>query len=311
MTDLIIVGAGTAGMTAAIYACRAGMTVTLFEKAIYGGQIINTPSIENYPGLPGVAGADFAQSLYSQATALGATVRFSEITGVELAGNIKTVHTANESAHAKAVILAGGSAPRALDCPGGEMFVGRGLSYCATCDGAFHRGKDVAVIGGGNVAINDALVLSDLCRKVYLVHRSAAFRAEERSLELLRQKDNVEFLPNSVTAEISGDTALEKIAVKSLLTGDVLTLAVSGVFVAIGSIPNTGAYAGQIDLDERGYIRAGENCQTNLPGVFTAGDIRAKTVRQLVTAAADGATAALAAKDYTMEWLDSGAASAK
>ena len=302
MTDLIIVGAGTAGMTAAIYACRAGMTVSLFEKTIYGGQIINTPSIENYPGLPGVAGADFAQALYDQATALGATVNFAEITGTELAGNVKTLHAGQQSSSAKSVILAGGSAPRALDCPGGQAFVGRGLSYCATCDGAFHRGGDVAVIGGGNVAINDALVLSDLCRKVYLVHRSAVFRAEQRALELLRQKDNVEFLPNCVTAELTGATSLQKIAVKNLLTQQLRTLEVSGVFVAIGSVPNTAVYAGQIDLDDRSYIRAGEDCKTNLPGVFAAGDIRAKGIRQLVTAAADGATAALAAKDYVMNW---------
>lgn len=299
MTDLLIVGAGTAGLTAAIYGVRAGLAVRVLEQTIYGGQIINTSSIENYPGMPGVSGADFAVALYSQARELGAEILYENIGAAGLAGAPKTVTTDKGVHEAGAVIIATGARPRKLGCPGEEQWLGRGVSFCATCDGAFYRGKDVAVVGGGNVAVDDALVLSGLCRKVHVIHRSAEFRAEERQLALLRAKDNVEFHTHTAVKEIAGDRSLEKVLVANTVTGESGEIPLAGVFVAVGSEPDNRLFAHEVQLDAAGYVIAGEDCRTNLPGVFAAGDTRTKKVRQIVTAAADGAVAAMAAKEYS------------
>lgn len=298
MTDLLIVGAGTAGLTAAIYGIRAGLKVDILEQSMYGGQIITTMSIENYPGMPGISGADFATALYQQARDLGANFLTGTVQSAQLTGQPKKVLTDKGEYLAKAVILATGATPRSLEAPGGKEFIGRGVSFCATCDGAFHRGKDVAVVGGGNVAVDDALILSGLCRTVYLIHRRSRFSGEAMVVSQLQQKENVVFLTDSTVAEVSGDQSVRQIRVENLQDQTQRTLEVSGVFVAIGSTPNNQPFADQIKLDERGYIPAGEDCRTDVEGVFAAGDNRRKQVRQIITAAADGSVAALAAKDY-------------
>lgn len=298
MTDLLIIGAGTAGLTAAIYGVRAGLSVEVLEQTIYGGQIISTTSIENYPGMPGVSGVDFANALHAQARDLGVHIRYQNVVSAALSGLPKVITTDKHTWESHAVIIASGAKPRKLGCPGEQAQTGRGVSYCATCDGAFHRGKDVVVVGGGNVAADDALVLSGLANKVWLVHRSDDFRADAHTMQLVRQKDNIEILTDTEVARINGDSAVQGVTVRNLQNGSVQDLAASGVFIAIGSQPDNGVFAGEIYLDAGGYIVAGEDCKTNLPGVFAAGDTRTKAVRQIVTAAADGAVAALAASEY-------------
>lgn len=298
MTDLVVIGAGTAGLTAAIYGVRAGLTVEVLEQKIYGGQIITTSSVENYPGMPGVSGADFATALYQQAKELGASISFQPIKEARLEGQPKVLVTGQREYQAKSVILATGANPRKLGCLGEEQYIGSGVSYCATCDGAFHKGKDVVIVGGGNTAIEDAQVLSGLCRKVYIVHRRSQFRAEKRTVERLRRKENIEWITDAAVEEILGGQNVESVILRSLKDGSTRELSVSGVFVAIGSEPDNQLFASQIQLDAQGYIIAGEDCVTNLPGVFAAGDTRTKKVRQIVTAAADGAVAALAASEY-------------
>ena len=298
MTDLIIIGAGTAGLTAAIYAARAGLSVKIIEKAFYGGQVVAAPSVENYPGMPGVSGADFAMALYKQVKDLNVQILYETIQSAQLGGDIKNIATSKNSHQAKAVIIATGAAPRKLGVPGEDKWIGHSVVFCAACDGTRYKDKDVAVIGGGNVAIDDALLLSDLCRSVTVVHRSANFKAEQKQLEHVKTKHNVKLVTDSVVKELIGDNSLEKVRIESKPDGQVTDIAVDGVFVAIGSVPDNSIFANEIHLDKFGYVVAGEDCLTNLPGVFVAGDTRTKQVRQLVTAAADGAVAALAAKKY-------------
>ncbi len=298
MRDIVIIGAGTAGLTAAIYACRAGRDVLVLEASSYGGQIINTPDIENYPGIRSVSGYDFATGLYEQATGLGAEVRYEKVTGVEERGDVKVVTTAQGAYEARAVIVATGAKNRPLGVSREQELVGRGVSYCATCDGMFFRGKDVAVVGGGNTAVGDALFLANIARKVYLVHRRDYFRGSPADVARLREADNVEFVVPAVVDELIGDQALEAIRVSDPASGTSRRIDVSGVFVAVGQIPDNAAFADVVDIDERGYVVAGEDCVTRTPGVFVAGDCRTKQVRQLVTAAGDGAVAATAASAY-------------
>jgi len=298
MTDLIIIGAGTAGLTAAIYAARAGLSVKIIEKAFYGGQVVTTPLVENYPGMPGVHGADFAMVIHKQVKDLGVPILYETIQSAQLGDNIKNIVTSKNTHQAKTVIIATGAKPRKLGVPGEDKWLGHSVVFCATCDGARYKGKDVAVIGGGNVAIEDALLLSDLCRIVTVIHRSTNFKAEQKQLEQIKAKDNVKFITDSVVKELVGNDFLEKIRIESKTNGQVTDIAVDGVFVAIGSEPDNSIFANEIHLNEFGYIIAGEDCLTNLPGVFVAGDTRTKQVRQLVTAAADGAVAALAAKKH-------------
>ncbi len=296
MFDVVIVGAGPAGMTAAVYLRRASKSVLVLEAKAYGGQIINTPDIENYPVEAHISGFDFAQKLYEQAKNLGAEFRFEK--AVEIRdGDVKTVVTTKNEYEAKAVILATGSENRKLGVADEDKLVGRGVSYCATCDGNFFRKKRVAVVGGGNTALEDALYLADLAEKVYLIHRRDTFRGEDATVQRLKARDNVEFVFNSTVTALHAEKKLTGIDVTNK-DGSVQNIEVSGLFVAVGRIPENKNFASLIDLDPAGYAVAGENCRTKTPGVFVAGDNRVKDVRQLVTAAADGAVAATEAVKF-------------
>ena len=291
MYDIIIIGAGPAGLTAAIYARRAAKSVLVLEAKSYGGQIINTPDIENYPAAAHISGFDFATNLYEQATGLGAQVVFEKAVAINDGENEKTVVTDRHSYTAKAVIIATGSENRKLGVDGEDALIGKGISYCATCDGAFFRNKAVAVVGGGNTALDDALYLSDLCETVYLVHRRDSFRGDGSTVERLRSRENVKFVLGSTVTKLHADERLNGIDVTDS-NGSVTTLKVNGLFVAVGRVPENRSFASVLDLDEAGYAIASENCRTRTAGIFVAGDNRAKDVRQLVTAAADGAVAA-------------------
>lgn len=297
MYDIIIIGAGPAGLTAAIYARRASKSVLVLEALSYGGQIINTPDIENYPAVPHVSGFDFATKVYQQAEALGAEFVFEKAVGIKDGGSTKTVVTTENEYECKAVIIATGSENRKLGLDDEEKLVGRGVSYCATCDGAFYRGKKVAVVGGGNTALEDALYLADIAETVYLIHRRDAFRGDEATVASLKQRDNVKFVFNSTVTKLIADKRLSSIEVTDK-SGAVSTIEVNGLFVAVGRIPENQNFAELIKLDEAGYVTAGEDCETNVSGIFAAGDNRTKSVRQLVTAAADGAVAATAAVKF-------------
>ena len=298
MTDVIIIGAGPAGLTAAIYAQRAGKSVMLLEAKIYGGQIVNTPDIENYPGIKHISGFEYAQELYEQAMSFGAEFKMEAALRIEDKGDYKIVKTANGDYEAKAVIIATGAKNRPLGIEREADMVGKGVSYCATCDGMFYRGKRVAVNGGGNTAIEDAEFLSNVAEKVYVIHRRDEFRADAKDVERLKAKENVEFVLNSTVKSLVGEDKLTAIEVENKETGDVTTIEIDGLFIAIGQMPDNKAFADVAELDPKGYIQAGESCKTETPGVFTAGDCRTKEVRQLTTAAADGAIAALAAAQY-------------
>ena len=287
-------------MTAAIYARRAAKSVLVLEAMSCGGQIINTPDIENYPVAAHISGFDFATKVYEQAKALGAEFKFEKAVEILDGGSVKTVVTAKNRYEAKAVIIATGSQNRKLGVGDEDKLIGRGVSYCATCDGAFFRNKDVAVVGGGNTALEDALYMADIASKVYLIHRRGTFRGEEATVEKLRQRENVEFVLNSVVTGLNADKRLTGIDVTDS-RGGVRTLEVSGLFVAVGRIPENRSFASVIDLDKAGYAAADENCRTKTAGVFVAGDNRAKEVRQLVTATADGAVAATEAIKYLNE----------
>ena len=296
MTDIIIIGAGPAGLTAAIYACRAEKKVLVLEASAYGGQIINTPEIDNYPAAPHISGFDFATKPYEQAKELGAQIRFEKAVEI-IDGEEKTVVTPKNRYTAKAVILATGSENRKLGLDKEDALIGKGISYCATCDGAFYRGKTVAVVGGGNTALEDALYLADLAASVTLIHRRDAFRAESGTISRLKQKPNVRFLYNSTVTALFADKRLTGVEVTNK-DGGKQTVAADGLFVAIGRIPENQNFAPLLTLDDAGYAVADESCMTKTPGIFVAGDARQKQVRQLITAAADGATAATEAVRY-------------
>lgn len=298
MYDIIIIGAGPAGMTAAIYARRAARSVLVLEAVNYGGQILNTPDIENYPAEAHISGYDFSAKLYEQAKGLGAEFIFEKAVGIENGNGKKTVVTVKNSYEAKAVILATGSASRKLGLEDEEKLVGKGVSYCATCDGNFYRKKVVAVVGGGNTALEDALYLSDLAEKVYLIHRRDSFRGEEANVSRLAARDNVEFIYNSNVTKLISDKRLRAVEVTNKIDGSVRTVELNGLFVAVGRIPENRNFADLVRLDDAGYVQAGEDCHTSCDGIFVAGDNRTKTLRQLVTAAADGAMAATEAVKY-------------
>ena len=294
--DVIIIGAGPAGMTAAIYALRSGKSVLMLEARAFGGQIINTPEIDNYPAMPHVSGYEFASKLYEQAKDLGAETIFEAAVSIEDNGDTKTVTTSkNNSYEAKAVIIATGAKNRPMGLENEQELIGKGISYCAACDGMFFRKKDVAVFGGGNTAVEDALFLSQYCAKVYVIHRRDKFRADAADVEKLSAKDNVEFVLDSVVTKLIADNKLKAIEVTNKKDGGVREIPVSGLFVAIGQMPDNSAFANMVELDEKGYITASENCRTRTNGIYVAGDCRTKEVRQLTTAAADGAVSALAA----------------
>lgn len=292
MTDVLIVGAGPAGLTAAVYACRAGLRAAVFDKAFYGGQAAITPEIENYPAIRRITGPDFAQKLYDQARELGADIRFEEVFSLELAGTTKIVRTGGGDYEGRTVILAHGVQRRKLGCPGEEELQGKGVSYCATCDGAFFKGKDVAVVGGGNTALEDALYLAENCRTVTIVHRRSVFRAEQPLIEAVKRHPSIRLQMGYEVERIEGENTVEAVWIREQKGGEALRLPISGVFVAIGYEPDNAWLEGQLELDAQGYIQSGESCTTALKGVFVAGDNRRKPLRQIVTAAADGAVAA-------------------
>ena len=301
MHDIIIVGAGTAGLSAAIYGLRAGKSVLVLEQASYGGQIINTPEIENYPAIQKISGFEFATNLYNQAKNLGAEFAFEKVEGIEDKGQFKEVKTKDKSYEGKTVILATGAKNRSLGVEKEEELVGKGVSYCATCDGMFYRGKVVAVNGGGNTAVEDATFLSDYVEKVYVIHRRDEFRADKAEVDRLVSKPNVEFVLNSTVKSLESDTSGLTGLVLVNKDGEERTLKVDGLFVAIGQAPDNQAFSDLVELDGKGYISAGESTLTKTPGIFTAGDCRTKAIRQLATAASDGAVAGLAAVSYINE----------
>ena len=301
MYDIIIIGAGPAGLTAAIYARRASKSVLVLEALSYGGQIINTPDIENYPAAMRISGYDFATKVYEQAQELGAEFVFEKAVGIKDNGDTKEVITDDNTYTAKAIIIATGSENRKLGVENEDKLVGRGISYCATCDGAFYRGKKVAVVGGGNTALEDALYLADLAETVYLIHRRDAFRGDESTVNALKERNNVKFIYNSNVTKLIAEKRLTAIEVTDKNTQEVTTIELNGLFVAVGRIPENQNFAQLIKLDDSGYVSAGEDCITNVPGIYAAGDNRTKSVRQLVTAAADGAVAATEAVRFVQE----------
>lgn len=297
MYDIIIIGGGPAGLTAATYVRRAGKTVLVIEKAAFGGQITWSPKVENFPSVLSISGVELGDKMLEQAMSQGADVELEEVSAAELSGDVKRVTTLSGAEYtARAVIIATGAKPRMLGIAREEELVGNGVCYCAVCDGAFYAGGDVAVMGGGNSALQDAVLLSEKCRKVYLIHRRAEFRGEAKLVETLRAKPNVEIITEAAVTELLGENELTGIAIEQ--NGARKELAVSGLFVAIGHAPDNAAFAEFVELDKQGYAASGEDCRTVTPGVFVAGDCRAKRVRQLTTAAADGAVAALAVCEY-------------
>lgn len=336
MYDIAIIGGGTAGLTAAIYGQRAGKTTILFERMNYGGQIVNSPKVENYPGLPGISGSEFTMQLYEQAAALGCEFKQEEVLGIEnlssiskcaedaetgqipadgdvrkttgktvsAAGPVLEVRTAAQTYECRSVILACGMEHRHLQVPGEDRLKGSGVSYCATCDGMFFRGRDVAVVGGGNTALQDAEFLSNYCKKVYLIHRRDTFRGEESLAKRLAGKENVEFVLDTIVEEVLGGHMVEGLRLYNKKTKTRSELTVSGVFAAVGQVPKNEPFVSFVETDESGFIVAGEDTKTSVPGVFAAGDCRTKAVRQLTTAAGDGTVAALAAVQYISEtWV--------
>ncbi len=297
MYDIIIIGGGPAGLTAATYACRAGKSVLVIEKAAFGGQITWSPKVENFPSVISISGAELGDRLLEQAMEQGAEVELEEVVAAEDLGAVKRVRCESGAEfEAKAIIIASGAKPRMLGLEREEELVGSGVGFCAVCDGAFYKGRDVAVNGGGNSALQDAMLLSETCRKVYLIHRRGSFRGEEKLVEALRKKENVEFILDSTVEELLGDTELRGIAVRH--PGGRREISLDGLFVAIGHQPDNGIFSNLMELDAAGYADAGEDCLTKTPGVFVAGDCRRKAVRQLTTACADGSAAALAACGY-------------
>lgn len=298
MYDIVIVGAGTAGMSAAIYGVRSGKKVLLLEEKNYGGQIVNTPEVENYPGIIKTSGFEFATNLFNQAKSLGAEIKYEKALKIEDNGTLKTIVTNKNTYEAKTVIIATGAKNRQLRLENEKKLIGSGVSYCATCDGMFFRGRDVAVVGGGNTALEDAMFLSNYCNKVYIIHRRDKLRGEEKIAKAMSEKDNIEMVWNSNVIKILGDNQVEGITVKNSVDGSEKNIKVSGLFIAVGQEPDNYDFQSVIKLDEKGYVIAGEDCRTETNGIFTAGDCRTKSVRQLTTAASDGAVAAIGACEY-------------
>lgn len=299
MYDIIIIGAGPAGLCAAVYARRANKSVLLIEKNAFGGQIVYSPKVENFPGFETISGSELADKLVSQVLAQGADVEVETVVEIRDGDNIKTVVCEDGSEYdAKAVIIACGARHRHLGIENEEKFIGGGISFCAVCDGAFYKNKDVALVGGGNSALQEAILLSETCRKVYVIQNLDRLTGEERLQEILAKRGNVEVILGTVIAEIPDTEEFCRIVTERVSDGVRTELEVDGMFVAIGLVPENGAFANVATLDAAGYIDSGEDCLTGTPGVFTAGDCRAKSVRQVTTAVGDGAVAAIAACRY-------------
>lgn len=302
MLDVLIIGAGPAGLSAAIYARRSGFETLVLEKApMSGGQIVSTYEVDNYPGLPGIGGFDMGMKFREHAEAMGAQFAEGEVSELRLDGEEKEAVTEGNVYRARAVIIAAGATHAKLGVPGEEEFVGKGVSYCATCDGAFFRNRVTAVVGGGDVAAEDAVFLARFCKKVYVIHRRDSLRAAEILQKKLFSLPNVELVWDTVVEEISGTEQVESIRTVNKKTGFEKELAVDGVFIAVGILPQSGAFAGLIQTDEKGYFVAGEDCRTNIEGVFAAGDVRTKKLRQVVTAVADGANAVTSVQEYLLQ----------
>jgi thioredoxin reductase (NADPH) len=301
MLDVLIIGSGPAGLTAAIYAARAGLSLKVFAGSALGGQMAMTDLIENYPGFPeGIGGMDLTQKMQQQAERFGVNVEIDEVVEADLSGSPFTVRMRGGSEHlAKSIIVASGSSPRKLGVPGEESFAGKGVSYCATCDGFFYRGKDVAVVGGGNSALEEAMFLTHFAQKVSIIHRRDEFRADDLVVSRVEDHDKIELMMNSVVQEIlGGDQGVTGLQIENSASGEVVTVPVDGVFIYVGHIPQVGFLGGQLDLDERNYIKTAANQRTSLPGVFAAGDVQEPTYRQVATAVGSGAKAAMEAEKY-------------
>ncbi len=298
--DLIIIGSGPAGLAASIYASRAELDTIVIEKNMMsGGQIINTYEVDNYPGIPGISGFDLAVKFREHCDKLGATFIEGDVANFTVENQIKKVTLdSGEDYYAKAVIIATGAVTRKLGVKGEEEFSGLGVSYCATCDGAFFKNRTTAVVGGGDVAVEDAIYLARLCKKVYVIHRRNEFRAVKSLVSQLMKLDNVEVIWDSVVEEIKGAEVVHGIELKNVKTQENSHIPVDGVFVAVGYDPASEVYKQVIEVDSRGYIVADETCETNVPGVYAAGDIRTKALKQIITAAADGANAITSVERY-------------
>lgn len=299
--DVIILGSGPAGLSAAIYAQRARLnTLVIEEKPLSGGQILDTYEVDNYPGLQGIGGFELGMKFREHADTLGVSFHTAQVQKVQTAGNLKEVVTDKEIFQSKSVIVATGATHRKLGVPGEEKFVGVGVSYCATCDGAFFKGKTVAVVGGGDVALEDALFLARGCEKVYLIHRRDEFRGAKILQEQVEKTENITVLWNSEVKEIQGENKVEKIVVHNNIEETDTQLEVQGIFIAVGIQPNNEAVKEVVALDEQGYVKALEDTVTSEPGIFAAGDIRTKQLRQVITAAADGANAVTSIEKYLL-----------
>ena len=299
MYDIIIVGAGPAGLTAAIYARRAEKSVLLIEKGAFGGQITFSPKVENYPGFPSLSGNELADHFVEQALGLGADVEIETVTALEDCGTHKVVHTEDGNTYeGKAVIIAAGAKHRHLGLPNEDIHLGEGISFCAVCDGAFYKGKTVALVGGGNSALQEAILLSEGCEKVYVVQNLDFLTGEQALQDILAKRTNVEVILGTVVEALPAAAPLKSVTLRRVADDHVYDLTIDGLFVAIGLEPENTPFANLAALDERGYIDAGEDCLTATPGLFVAGDCRQKGIRQVVTAASDGAVAAMAACRY-------------
>ena len=297
--DVVIIGGGPGGYTAALYAARANLSTLVIEKFAPGGQMATTDIVENYPGfVEGINGFELGMQMKKGAERFGVKTKLAEVKSVDLTSNPKVIKTAKDTFEAKAVILALGASPRELGLPNERNLRGRGVSYCATCDGMFYRDKTVVIVGGGNTAVADAIFLAKICKKVYLVHRRDELRASKTYMEALENTQNIEFVWSSEVTEIIADQMVTGVKVKSRKDESVRDISCDGVFVAIGNVPNTDLIKGQVELDDAGYVPADETTRTNIPGVFAVGDMRQKPLRQIVTAVSDGAVAAKYAEEY-------------
>ena len=301
MHDLLIIGAGPAGLCAAIYGKRAGLSTMVLEKEpISGGQIVNTYEVDNYPGLAGISGYDLGEKFREHAEAMGTEFAETEVECIVIEGNIKKVKTKQGTYEGKTLIVATGATNAKLRIPGEEEFLGMGVSYCATCDGAFFKNRTSLVIGGGDVAVEDAIFLARNCKKVYLLHRRHELRAAKIAADTLSALTNVEIIWDSIADEIKGTNQVENVRIHNVETGQERTIATDGVFIAVGILPQTSYLKGVVKLDKYGYVEAGEDTLTSVPGVFAAGDIRSKQLRQVVTAIADGANAVTSVQNYLL-----------
>lgn len=300
--DMVIIGGGPGGYTAALYAARAGLKVIVLEKLSAGGQMALSHQIDNYPGFPeGIDGFSLAERMQEQAERFGAESELAEVYRLKLEGNLKEIETDEGTFYGRTVVIATGASPRNLGIPGEQELVGRGVNYCAACDGMFYKGKTVVIVGGGNTAAADALMLSRVAKKVILIHRRDTLRATKVYHEPLMQAENVEFRWNSAVSELLRENRLTGVRVRNLISGEEEDIPCDGLFVSIGRKPATGLVDGLLELDSAGYIIAGESTETSVPGVYAVGDVRTKVLRQVVTAVADGAMAVHHAEEYLAE----------